>query len=69
MKNFYKKIKQYNLGKKRKLLIVFNDMIADMIINKQFNPVVTELFIRKKTLNISIVLLTQSNLKCQPILD
>ena len=55
----YKNIQNYNSGKKRKILIVFDDMIADMIINKKLNPVVTELFIRGKKLNISIAFSTQ----------
>ena len=54
----YKNIEEYNLGKKRKVLIVFDDMIADMINNKKLNPVVTELFIRGRKLNISIVFYT-----------
>ena len=45
-------IEEYNLGKKRKILIVFDDMIADMINNKKLNPVVTKLFIRDRKLNI-----------------
>ena len=49
--------------KKRKLLIVFDDMIADMINNKRLNPIVTELFIRGRKLNISIVIITQSYFK------
>ena len=60
MQDFYKNIKDYNPGKKRKILIVFDDMIADMINNKKLNPVVTELFIRGRKLNISIVFITQS---------
>ena len=59
----YKNIDNYNLGKKRKILIVFDDMIADMINNKKLNPVVTELFIRGRKLNISIVFFTQSYFK------
>ena len=46
MEDFYRNIEEYNIGKKRKILIVFDDMIADMINNKNLNPVVTELFIR-----------------------
>ena len=38
----YKNIEDYNPGKKRKILPVFDDMIADMINNKKLNPVVTE---------------------------
>ena len=34
-------------------------MIADMLSNKKLNPIVTELFIRGKKLNISLVLITQ----------
>ena len=50
-------------GKKRKVLIVFDDMIEDMINNKNFNLVVTELFIEVEKLNISIVFITQSYFK------
>ena len=60
MRNVYKNIENYNPGKKRKTLIVFDDMIADIINNKKLNPVVTELFIRARKLNILIVFITQS---------
>ena len=63
----YKNISEYNLGKKHKVLIVFDDMIADMINNKKLNPVVTELFIRGRKLNISIVFITQSYFKSAKI--
>ena len=59
MQNIYKNIEDYNPGKKRKVLIVFDDMIADMINNKKLNKIVTELFIRGRKLNISIVFITQ----------
>ena len=59
----YKNIEEYNLGKKRKVLTAFYDLIADMINNKKLSPVVTELFIRGRKLNISIVFITQSYLK------
>ena len=65
----YKNIEEYNSGKKRKISIVFDDMIADMINNKRFNPVVTELFIRGRKLNISIVFIHNLILKCQKMLD
>ena len=42
----YQNIEEYDLGKKRKVLTVFDIMIADMISDKRLNPVVTELFIR-----------------------
>ena len=41
-------------------MIVFDDMIADMLSNKKLNPIVTELFIRGRKLNISLVFITQS---------
>ena len=58
MRDVYKNIEDYNLGRERKILIVFDDMIADMINNKKLNPIVTELFIRGRKLNISIVFIT-----------
>ena len=63
MQDVYKNIEEYNIGKKRKILIVFDDMIANMMNNKKLNPVVTELFIRGRKLNISIVFITQSYFK------
>ena len=63
MQDDYKNIEEYNPGKRRKVLIVFNDMIADMINNTKINPVVTELFIRGRKLNISFVFITQSYFK------
>ena len=69
MQNVYKNIKEYNLGKKRKILIVFVDMITDMINNKKLNPIVTELFIRGRKLNISIVFITQSYFKVPKDVD
>ena len=59
MKNIYKIIEEYNPNKKRKILFVFDDIIADMLNNKRRNPVVTELFIRDIELNISLVFITQ----------
>ena len=46
MKDVYKNIEKYNPGKKLKISIVFDDMIADIISNKKLNSIVTELFIR-----------------------
>ena len=60
MLDFYKNIEDYNPHERRKVLIVFDDMIADMIDNKKLNPVVRELFTRGRKLNISIVFITQS---------
>ena len=63
MQDVYKNIEDYNPIKTRKILIVFDDMIADKINNNKLNPVVTELFIRGRKHNISIVLIMQSYFK------
>ena len=63
MSDVYKYTEDYNQDKKRKVLIVFDDMIADMINNKKLNPIVTELFIRGRKINISTVFITQSYFK------
>ena len=63
MQDVYKNIEDYNPIKKRKVLIIVDDMIADMINNNKLNPVVTELFIRGRKFNISIVFITQSYFK------
>ena len=52
MCNVYRNINYYNPDKENKILIVFDDMIADMIQNKKLNSIVTELFIRGRKLNI-----------------
>ena len=54
----YKRIEDYNLGTKGKVLIVFDDIIADMINNKRFNPIVTKVFIRGRTSNVSVAFIT-----------
>ena len=59
MKDVYKNINEYNPSKKRKILIVFDDMIADIINNKKLNSIVTELFVRSRKLNISLVFITK----------
>ena len=60
MDDIYKNVEDYNPNKKRKILIVLDDMIVDMRINKKLNPIVTELFIRGRKLNISLVFITKS---------
>ena len=60
MRNVYENIDEYNLNKENKILIVFDDIIADMIHNKKINSIVTELFIRGRKLDISIVFITHS---------
>ena len=57
---FIKNIEYYNSNKKRKILIVFDGMIADMLNNKKLNPIAAELFIRGRKLNVSLFFLTQS---------
>ena len=59
MQDVYKNIDEYNVDKEHKILIVFNDMIADMINNKKINLIITKLFIRDRKLNISLVFITQ----------
>ena len=63
MQDVYKNIDEYNPGKMCKILIAFDDMITDMINNKKLNSIVTELFIRGRKLNISLVFITQSYFK------
>ena len=53
-------IDHYNLKGKRKILIVFDDMIADIMTNKRFQAIIKEIFIRCRKLNISLVFITQS---------
>ena len=60
MDDIYKNIEEYNPNKKRKILIVYDDMIVDMLSNNKLNPIVTELFIRGIKLHISLVFITQS---------
>ena len=59
MVDIYKNIEDYP-NKKHKILLVFDDIIADMLSNKNLNVIVTELFIRGKKLNISLVFITKS---------
>ena len=60
MDDIYKNFEENNPNKKSKILIVFDDMIADMLNNKKLNPIVSELFIRGRKLNISLAFITQS---------
>ena len=63
MHDVYKNINEYNPDKENKILIVFDDMIADIVHNKMLDSIVTELFIRGRKLNISLVFITQSYFK------
>ena len=60
MDDVYENINDYNPSRKRKILIVFDDMIADIMTNKKFQAIIKELFIRCRKLNISLVFITQS---------
>ena len=51
-------IDEYNPVRKRKVLIVFDDMIADIMTNKKFQAIFKELFIRCRKLNISLLFIT-----------
>ena len=57
----YEIIDDYNLNRKRKILIVFDDMIPDIMTNKTFQAIIKELFIRNRKLNISVVFIPQSS--------
>ena len=57
---YLKNIDECNPNKTRKMLIVFDDMLAGMLSNKNLNPVVTGLFIRVRVLNTYLVFITKS---------
>ena len=69
MQDVYKNIEDYNPIKKRKILIVFDDMIADIINNNKLNPVVMELLSEVENLLFLLSLLHNHILKCQKMLD
>ena len=58
MNGIYKDIEEYSADKNRKILVVFDDMMADMLSNEKLNLIVTELFIRGRKSNISLVFIT-----------
>ena len=60
MDDVYENIDDYNPNRKRKILIVFDDMIADIMTNKKFLAIIKELFIKCRKLNISLAFVTQS---------
>ena len=69
MDDIYKNIQDYNTNKKRKISIVFDDIIVDMLSHKKLNPIVTELFFRDRKLKISPFLLHKLILLSQKILE
>ena len=60
MVDIYKNIEKYNLNKERKTLIIFNDIIADVLSSKQLQPIVSELFVKGRKLNIYLIFISQS---------
>ena len=60
MGDVFKKIEEHNPSKKPKILIVLNDVLTDLLSNRKLNPVVTELFVRWRKWNISLVFTAQS---------
>ena len=58
MNDVYENIDNYNPKRKRKILIAFEDMIADIITSKKFQSIIRELFIRCRKINISLVFIT-----------
>ena len=69
MDDFYKNIQEYNPNQKSKILIVFDDIIADMLSNKKLNPILTELFSRGRKLNVLLLLSHNLISLFQKILD
>ena len=69
MDDVYEDIVNYNPKRDKKVLIVFDDMIADIMSNKKFQAIIKELFIRCRKLNISLVFITQSYFLFQKMLD
>ena len=60
MDNVYNNIDDYNPNRNRKILIVFDGMIADIMTNKKFQAIIKELFSRSRKLNISLAFITES---------
>ena len=60
IEDVYGNINDYNSSRKRKILIIFHDMVADIMSNKKFQAIIKELIIRCRKLNISLIFITQS---------
>ena len=60
MDDVYKNIHDYNPSRKRKISIIFDDMMADIMDNKKFQAIIKELFIGCTKLNISLAFIPQS---------
>ena len=60
MDDVYEIIDDYNLSRKRKILIAFNDLLAEIMTNKKLEAIIKELFILCRKVNVSLVFITQS---------
>ena len=60
MNDVYENIDNYSPNRNRQILIVFDDMIADIMTNEKFQSIIKELFIKCRKLNVSLVFITQS---------
>ena len=60
MNDVYENIDNYRPNRNRQILIVFDDMIADIMTNEKFQSIIKELFIKCRKLNVSLVFITQS---------
>ena len=69
MDDVYENIRDYNSSRKRKILILFDDMIVDVMTNKKSQAIIKELFIRCRKLNISLVFITQFYFSVPKLLD
>ena len=65
----YASLEDYHPTKKRRVLIMFDDMIAEMKSNKKLSPIVTELFLKERKLNISLLWYSNLISKCLKLLD
>ena len=60
MHDVYENIDDYNPSRKREILIIFDDMVANIMSSKKFQTIIKDLFSRYRKLNISLVFITQS---------
>ena len=57
---FFSEIEDYNKKRKRKVLIIFDDMISHVMSDKKTQQILKDLFIRCRKLNILLYFLTKS---------
>ena len=65
MDDMYENIEECNTNKKCKIIIVFDNMILDILSNRKLNRIVSKLFIRDRALNISLVFLSYLTFLCE----